>query len=123
MITERDQGLLEALCLKVRMFSLDQVAGAIADDGVLVMRGGFDDASELVPGNAGEPGITFEDLKIGAADAGVPDADEALGGARRNRHVRERERTRARNEESFHDDDGGTFQSRAGDCGGRFSRK
>src|SRR6185436_14252191 len=53
----------------------------------------FDDADELVSGDAGEPGVAARQFQIGPADAGREHADQAFGGGRGLRAVSYRQRT------------------------------
>ena len=66
---------------------VDLADDALADPGGVRRRRLLDDADELVAGDAGELGVAFEDLEIGAADAGAPDADETIARALRHGQV------------------------------------
>ena len=50
---------------------VDLADDALADPRRVGRRRLLDDADELVAGDAGELGVAFEDLEIGAADAGA----------------------------------------------------
>ena len=90
----------------------------------------LDDADELVAGDAGEAGVAFEDLEVGAADAGAADADEAFAGAGSAGQVFELDCRRAGDDECFHwlserYTVGGAFAKRfyGGDGGNGFTTK
>ena len=80
-----------------------------------IIRGrcGLDDADELVTGDAAEVGVTFEKLKVRAADAGHADADATLPFTVRCRHVPQRDRAGAGDDESFHESQDRPIMSRS----------
>jgi hypothetical protein len=70
---------------------IDVADNALADPRRIIPRSGFDDADELVTGDAAEPRIALEELQIRSANAGHSDADAALPVTLGLRHVGESE--------------------------------
>ncbi len=81
---------------------VDLADDALADPGGVSRRRLLDDADELVAGDAGELGVAFENLKIGAADAGAADADETVARALGPRHVFQLDGRRRGDDECLH---------------------
>ena len=81
---------------------IDLTHDALADPRGVSGRRGFDDANELMAGDATESGVAFEQLQVRAANAGHPDADAALPFAVGLRHIGESHASRMVDDERSH---------------------
>jgi hypothetical protein len=98
---------------------VDLTDDAPADPLAVSRRRLLDDADEFVAWDTLEIGVAVEQLQVGPADAGAPDADEALISAARPGQIFELNCCRSGDDESFHETRlglGGMRSRRYDDC-------
>ena len=81
---------------------VDLADDTLADPRGVSLRRRLDDADELVTGNAGEPSVALEDLKIRPADAGHPNTNKAFAFKRRHRDVLQVDGSGAADDKGLH---------------------